>query len=168
VTLVDLPADWTAPSDPTMDVIAEGRRVPTRLARGVYETHVNFGHDIRGLILTEYPFMDLLHKHLDRNQELRDKGEPLVEWPDLPDDFGVCDTWEQITERWPSLAADQGHRYLVYLSPVLKADQYPHGGWRWHKWGPYIGTLEPRYEYLYDEPDIERVYVFQIVELKPS
>jgi hypothetical protein len=47
---------------------------------------------------------------------------------------------------------------------VIKANQSHEGGWRWHKWGEYIGKYEPQYEYLYDEPEIEKVYVYHIYE----
>ena len=37
--------------------------------------------------------------------------------------------------------------------------------WRWHKWGPYIGTKEPKCEYLYDEPEIDKVVIFELYEI---
>jgi hypothetical protein len=40
------------------------------------------------------------------------------------------------------------------------------GGWRWHKWGPYIGTQEPKCEYIHDEPEIEEVFTYHVYELK--
>ncbi len=39
------------------------------------------------------------------------------------------------------------------------------GGWRWHKWGDYLGIQNPQCEYIDDEPDIECVYTFSVHEL---
>lgn len=50
----------------------------------------------------------------------------------------------------------------VFFTPMVRAEQSPEGGWRWHKWGEYIGDHTPTAEYLYDEPEIERVYVVSI------
>ena len=38
-------------------------------------------------------------------------------------------------------------------------------GWRWHKWGPYIGTQDPQCEYLADEPEIKEVFVYRFIQL---
>lgn len=84
---------------------------------------------------------------------------------DWPDDFGVCDHWSQVIERWPELLTDP-RRFVVTVTPIRKTDQTASGGWRWHKWGEYIGTKDPQYEYLYDEPDIDVVYVFHILEVR--
>jgi len=50
---------------------------------------------------------------------------------------------------------------------VIRKDLEPtDGGWRWHKWGEYIGTQNPQMEYIHDEPEIEKVYVYHIYELE--
>lgn len=46
-----------------------------------------------------------------------------------------------------------------------RCEQYPEGGWRWHKWGPYIGVQNPQCEYLYDEKNIDVVYTYHIYEI---
>lgn len=80
------------------------------------------------------------------------------------DPYGVCDSIEQVLALYPELEAP-GRGFMVTLTEVRRENQEPGGGWRWHKWGPYIGTYEPKHEYLYDE-DIERVFVFRIYERK--
>ena len=45
-----------------------------------------------------------------------------------------------------------------------KADEPSSGGWRFRKWGEYIGKHEVTCEYIYDEPDIDFVYCFHIYE----
>lgn len=47
----------------------------------------------------------------------------------------------------------------------MKEHEPPKDGWRWHKWGPYIGTQEPKAEYLYDEPTITLIYTYTIIQL---
>lgn len=113
--------------------------VPTkRLRQGVYQIgHFNLNH-----ILEEYD-----------------------EYPDLNgiNCYGVCDSVEQLLEACPELETSQ-RRFVVSITPVVRADQDPEWGWRWHKWGPYIGNHQPQHEYLYDEVGIEAVYVYQVFE----
>ncbi len=53
-------------------------------------------------------------------------------------------------------------KFTVFLTEVRKGHN---GGWRWHKWGPYIGHQERSgCEYLDEEPNIESVFLFNIVE----
>ena len=77
--------------------------------------------------------------------------------------YGVCDNFEQLLAAYPELEAED-REFVVTLSPIRKAEQYPEGGWRWHKWGEYIGTQQPTCEYIFDEPTIELVYVYHIYE----
>lgn len=77
--------------------------------------------------------------------------------------YGVCDSIEQLLAKYPELEAED-REFVVTLSPIRKAEQYPQGGWRWHKWGEYIGTQQPTCEYIFDEPTIELVYVYHIYE----
>ena len=77
--------------------------------------------------------------------------------------YGVCDSLEQIKQQCHELA-DPDRRFVITLTEVRKADQPPDYGWRWHKWGEYIGDHEITQEYLADEKDIERVFCFHIYE----
>lgn len=79
--------------------------------------------------------------------------------------YGVCDSYQQVMEMYPELITDADHKYVILLSSVYKSDQPSEGGWRWHKWGPYIGTQNSTCEYLYDEPDVEKVYCYKICEV---
>lgn len=89
------------------------------------------------------------------------------QYPDLPYDcpvYGVCDTPDQIFVKFPFLKEDPQRGFTITVTPVDRDAQSPEGGWRWCKWGEYIGDKNPQSEYLYDEPDIERVYCFHIYE----
>ena len=77
--------------------------------------------------------------------------------------YGVCDDYRQVLGQCPELEAT-GREFAITVTPVVKANQAESGGWRWHKWGPYIGTQTPTTEYLYDEPEIEKVYCYHIYE----
>jgi hypothetical protein len=76
--------------------------------------------------------------------------------------YGVCDSIEQVLTLFPELEAP-GREFIVTLTEVRRDVQGSTGGWRWHKWGPYIGSHTPLFEYLYDE-SIERVFVYHIYE----
>lgn len=79
------------------------------------------------------------------------------------DTYGVCDTPEQCIERLKLREIDK--KVCVVFVRLLREDQPPEGGWRWHKWGPYIGDQKPEHEYLYDEKHIERVYTFHVYDV---
>ena len=79
------------------------------------------------------------------------------------DGYGVCDSVEQLLAHFPELEAP-GSEFVVTLTELHKADQPSSGGWRWHKWGPYIGTHEIQCEYLYNEVGIESVLIYHIYE----
>lgn len=78
-------------------------------------------------------------------------------------EYGVCDNASQILDNF-DIADDS----VVLMTPIFKEHQPDHGGWRWHKWGHYYGVQNPQCEYLFDEPDIEMVYVFHIHTLTPA
>lgn len=80
--------------------------------------------------------------------------------------YGVADNYEQILEHYPFEVNNPKSNYVIILTEVRKDNQPSDGGWRWHKWGEYIGTQNPQYEYLYDEKDIEKVYCYHIYEIE--
>ena len=79
--------------------------------------------------------------------------------------YGVIDSPEQFREKFEPLLANHSSQITVFFYHVEK---YPEnkgnrGGWRWHKWGPYLGDGNPEYEYLDDEDGFdEGVYVFHM------
>lgn len=52
--------------------------------------------------------------------------------------YGVADSPEQLLAKYPGLATDP-RRFAVTFRVQRKADQPAVGGWRWHKWGDYVG-----------------------------
>lgn len=80
---------------------------------------------------------------------------------------GVADNIEQIKEFYKKQIKDKKNKYAIAVTPVYqdKENKFKGGGWRWHKWGKYIGKLNPQCEYLDDEDfgdDFEYVLVFEI------
>ena len=67
--------------------------------------------------------------------------------------YGVADKVEQIKEYYKEEIADVNKKYVIAITPVWqeKENKGKGGGWRWHKWGEYIGKLNPQCEYLDDE-----------------
>jgi hypothetical protein len=82
-----------------------------------------------------------------------------------PTSFYVCDSPEQFIERYGKVLEKDERIFAVFFTPMLKSEQSPEGGWRWHKWGEYVGDGEPTTEYLYDEPEFERVYTVNITSV---
>lgn len=91
------------------------------------------------------------------------EGTWVVNYP-----YGVCDNYQQILNRVKGINEyinDKDNTYVIILYKVKKSEQPETGGWRWHKWGPYIGDHEITTEYLYDEDDIDFVYTFSIYRI---
>ena len=83
--------------------------------------------------------------------------------------YGVGDSIEQIKEYFKEEIEDPNRKYFIAVTPVFQDKENKGGGWRWHKWGEYIGKLEPKCEYLDDEDfgdDFEYVICFHLYEVK--
>lgn len=80
--------------------------------------------------------------------------------------YGVCDSVDDILELYADIIKDPERQFCITLTEIVRdqSNRGKGGGWRWHKWGPYIGKMVPTMEYLDDEPLIERVFVFHIYE----
>ena len=79
--------------------------------------------------------------------------------------YGVCDNYSQILEKYHVFLSDTNKNYVIGLSVVERKNQSSYGGWRWCKWGEYIGIQNPQHEYLYDDTHIDKVYCFHIYEV---
>lgn len=81
--------------------------------------------------------------------------------------YGIADNYQQILEYHKDLI-ESNLEFVCFVTPIYKKDQLENGGWRWHKWGNYIGNHKIEHEYLYDEKDIEVVYVYHFFLLDRS
>ncbi len=126
-----------------------------RLERGVYEACVgNFDH-CAAVNLNGY----------DWGMDTTTKPWTFSYPVGLDGPYGVCDTPEQFLERYRAVL-DADPRPFVVEFMIVKKEAV--GGWRWHKWGPYIGEKDPHCEYLRDEgPEITQAccyHVYLVVE----
>ena len=85
--------------------------------------------------------------------------------------YGVADSLEQIKEYFKEEIEDLNRNFIITIAGVYqdKDNKGKGGGWRWHKWGEYIGKLNPQCEYLDDEDfgdDFECVICFHLYEIK--
>lgn len=95
------------------------------------------------------------------NYKIKDERYKMSEY------YGVCDNEEQVLIEHSEIVTSD-LLYCVLMTPVYKKDQSSEYGWRWHKWGEYIGNYDIQHEYLYDEVGIEMVYVYSIYEVIPQ
>ena len=84
--------------------------------------------------------------------------------------YGVADNASQVLDYYENYLLTNysdymnDRKFIITMTPIFKEDQPEYGGWRWHKWGQYIGDFIPQCEYLYDEQGIDYVWVFTILE----
>ena len=79
--------------------------------------------------------------------------------------YGVSDNIQQVLNRFKDKIEDPNNKYVITFTPVSSEEQPDKGGWRWHKWGEYIGTQNPEFEYLADEESIELIYCYHVYKL---
>ncbi len=76
--------------------------------------------------------------------------------------YGVADNIEQIKKLYEPVIFNKKCQAVISVCEVDKAKQPERGGWRWHKWGEYIGIHEITCEYIKDEPIVEKVLCFHL------
>lgn len=123
----------------------------TRLGKGIYSGGFNIDHDLREH--TNYKVIDPYYR-----------SDLSLDDPRL-DIYGVADSIEQILGR-RKFFVETDEEYVLSVVEIRKSDEPETGGWRWHKWGEYIGDQEPTCEYIHDEPIIESVVVFNFVRVE--
>lgn len=109
-------------------------------------------------------------KHFSFNHFLPEsKNRYERQYPSLPEgmeNYGVCDTPEQFLSSFGDLLERDPKGFVVSFTHVSKDAQPPEGGWRWEKWGPYVGKGRPSREYLVDESGFSSgVYCYHIYGL---
>lgn len=94
-------------------------------------------------------------------------------WPDLLIEgkclgsYGVCDTPRQFLTRYREALQDDRRTFVIGFTHITKdpSNAGRDGGWRWHKWGEYIGDGKPTCEYLDDEEGFtDGVYVYHVYQ----
>lgn len=147
--------DLKLPHDPILAAITKMNgqdETDICLQQGVYQIGHFGGSHWPGAGWTSYP--DVTHP-----------DHPPKDWDDERNAYGVCDSMENMLEKLPILQHPV-REFIVTLTPIHRDVTHKGrgGGWRWHKWGPYIGSQVPTAEYIDDEPLIELVYVYHVYE----
>ena len=144
--LINEPRVLNFANNPLLEILASmGEGEQKHLDTGIYEVN-HFGCS---------PFIDGYKNWPD--EELVNKDG------DWFGNYGVCDNYQQILDQCPMLK-ESDRQFFITIKSVKKSEQSDCGGWRWHKWGQYIGTHKITTEYLYDEPIVEEVFVYHIYE----
>lgn len=80
--------------------------------------------------------------------------------------YGVADSISQVLARNTGRLEHPAREYVLSVWAVRR-HQEGERGWRWRKWGEYIGSRKPTYEFLRDEPEIKRAVYFEFHLLAP-
>ncbi len=141
---VHLKSEFGAPSDPILAVISNGFQTK-RLEPGIFQCgHWNF----------EMEALSAIDKHPED-----------IDWS-APNSYGVCDSLDQLKESETfQYYQNSSEKYCVSLVKISKSEQPKEGGWRMHKWGPYIGNQDPKCEYIADEPEIEELWTYRFLKV---
>ena len=131
--------------------------------KGIYETNLNFNYMLRDWFGIEYvQEFDNFNKY-----KLSTHNYNFMFPIEFKSDYGVCDNYQQVLHKYPELT-DSKDYYVVSLARIRKKDQPSRLGWRWEKWGAYIGIQKSKAYYLYDEPEIEEVFCYHILKVVPN
>jgi hypothetical protein len=156
------------PEDYDNLLIKEVNDFCNRLKKGIYETGLNFHMDI-DLFSTDKikeKFNSFLCiRYIDGKVDWDYLKECEKKGIETKSNYGICDNYQQVIDFYPELN-DKNRKFVISLCKISKKNQPKNGGWRWHKWGDYIGIQNPQCEYIYYEPKIEEVYVYHIFEME--
>lgn len=114
--------------------------------------------------------VEIGHFSLDLMLWGRNAPEMHMGWPYLIDNlnsYGVCDSPKQFLDRYRQMLSDDVRTFVVSFTHIAKdpGNRGQGGGWRWHKWGPYIGEGKPENEYLDDEDGFDAgVYCYHVYQ----
>lgn len=99
---------------------------------------------------------------------LFDVKEKYPNFPEWRGSYGVCDSAENLLEVRGEDLNDPNRKFIIVLTEVGcdPSNGGNGGGWRWHKWGEYIGAHDIQCEYLDDEEGIDSVFCYRILEVE--
>ena len=78
----------------------------------------------------------------------------------LDEEFYLGMSLVKLIENYPD------YKLVLLMTPHVNTKDCSWGGWRWHKWGEYIGVHEPQHEYLSYEKDIDYVLSYDLEIVK--
>ncbi len=131
-----------------------------KIEDGVYETMT---HSFEYIIRDHTDYQEIKgasYGLFDESWNLIPRGGPLFGYKTIQIPYGVADNIEQIKEFFAKAIQNPNQKLVISYVVIDKKDEPKNGGWRWHKWGEYIGKHEIQHEYLADEVGIEKVLCF--------
>lgn len=75
---------------------------------------------------------------------------------DFGDEFYLGKSLVKMIELYPE------YKLVLLMTPHMNTKDCSWGGWRWHKWGEYLGVHEPQHEYLSYEKGIDYVLSYDL------
>lgn len=75
---------------------------------------------------------------------------------DFDNEFYLGKSLVKMIELYPE------YKLVLLMTPHMNTKDCSWGGWRWHKWGEYIGVHEPQHEYLSYEKGIDYVLSYDL------
>ena len=143
---------------------------PNEYKPGVYGDHVGFffEEDLRDILWKPSGYPSYWRDDHDTMRALMDGSGRLGEWFNTTwkSSYGVADDLEQVEAYYAEDIADPNRQFILKFEVIVRDEQPKEGGWRWHKWGPYIGKHEIQCEYIYDEVGIDHVLIFHIYQVE--
>lgn len=113
-----------------------------------------FKENLLSYNIDEFKYFDDKYNKLAKEEGFNDCFDYLDKHNlEYKSQFGVADDEVQIKEYFKEEIADPKEKFFITIRPIFqhKEREGEEDGWRWYKWGPYIGKLNPQCEYLDDE-----------------
>ncbi|AXH72646.1 MAG: hypothetical protein [Caudoviricetes sp.] len=167
---------------------------PERIRKGIYYSDLNFQYSIEDKINNHPEFTSRDQKRVKQLQSRIDNKKPhedieyvtrVLAWElEKPikvfpnkrklkklcrkthntfSSYGVCDNYEQILNLYDF--EKDPRKFAIFLTPISKKHEPKEGGWRWERWGMYIGNQKSTADYLYYEEYIDMIFVYSIIEI---
>lgn len=140
---------------------------------GIYLTHLNGDHDIdeltnhRTLQFSEEPVHLYCWGVSDNATQAKKYIDECIEAYQQGLDYeGDGDFFQgkQLVQFMQAIEEEnREYGFVLLLTPIVNEHNHEWGGWRWHKWGEYLGHHQIEHEYLNDEDGVDFVFVWKLV-----
>lgn len=164
---------WYSEHDDTINNIILEEDDPNMDITGVYLTHLNGDHDIDGLTnhrtlqFSEEPVHLYCWGVSDNATQAKKYIDECIEAYQQGLDYeGDGDFFQgkQLVQFMQAIEEEnREYGFVLLLTPIVNEHNHEWGGWRWHKWGEYLGHHQIEHEYLNDEDGVDFVFVWKLV-----
>lgn len=161
---------WYSHEDESITNVILEEDDPNLDITGIYLTHLNGHHDIDGF--TNHHEITYRQSKTDLHclgvSDNATQIKKLIERCLYEYQYGNSNTHEYFFDGedlvdYMNEFKDQPLEFVILLTPIVNHhDPSNWGGWRWHKWGEYIGQHTPACEYLDHEIGIDFVFVWEL------